>query len=197
MKKTTIGCLVVAGVLALTLLILVGSAIGRYNTLVTQRESIRGAWAQVENVLQRRANLIPNLVETVKGYAAQEKQIFQEVADARSRLIGGIRKPSGMSPQEAAAANAGLTSALGRLLAISEAYPDLKSNQNFIRLQDELAGSENRITTERRRYNEAVRAYNTSLMRFPTSLIARTFNFTEEEYFEAEEGAKQVPKVEF
>lgn len=197
MKKTTIGCLIVGGVLLLTLVILAGSMIGRYNSLVAEDESITGAWAQVENVLQRRADLIPNLVETVKGFATQEKQIFEDVAEARSRLIGGMSKTSGMTPQQAAAANAGLSSALGRLLAISEAYPDLKSNQNFLRLQDELAGSENRIATERRRYNEAVRTYNTSIKRFPTSVIAGMYGFGAREYFEAEEGAKQVPKVAF
>ncbi len=191
MKKGLLGCLVVGGVLALILLIIGMSLIGRYNGMVTANETIDGAWAQVENVLQRRADLIPNLVATVKGFASQEKEIFTHVADARGRLAGAT------SPREAAAANAGLTSALGRLLAISENYPNLKSNENFIRLQDELAGSENRIAVERRRYNEAVRTYNTRIKRFPNKFLAGMFGFGEREYFEAEEGAKEVPQVEF
>ena len=188
MKK---GCLIVAGVVVLLLLIVGGSLIGRYNTMVTTNENIDEAWSQVENVLQRRADLIPNLVSTVKGFAAQEKEVFTNIADARGRLAGAA------SPREAAAANAGLTSALGRLLAIAEAYPDLKSNQNFLALQDELAGSENRISTERRRYNTAVRDYNTSVKRFPNNLLAGAYGFGEREYFEAEEGATELPKVEF
>jgi len=188
MKKVMLGCL---GAIVLVAIIVVFSVIGRYNGFVTANEGIDAAWAQVENVLQRRADLIPNLVETVKGYAAHEKEIFENVAQARGRLAGAV------SPAEAAVANAGLTSALGRLLAISERYPDLKANQNFIRLQDELAGSENRIATERRRYNETVRTYNTSIKRFPNRILASMFGFDEREYFEADEAAKEVPKVEF
>ena len=191
MKKGLTGCLVVGGVILVVLIVLAMWPIGIYNRMVTNNESIDGAWAQVENVLQRRADLIPNLVQTVKGFAAQEKGIFENVAEARSRLAGAA------SPREAAAANAGLTSALGRLLAIVENYPNLKSNENFIRLQDELAGSENRIAVERRRYNEAVRGYNTSIKRFPNRFIASMYNFGEREYFEADEGAQEVPKVEF
>ncbi len=130
-------------------------------------------------------------METVKGYATQERTVFEEVANARAKLAGAT------SPGEAAAANAGMTSALGRLLAIAEAYPELKSNENFIRLQDELAGTENRIAVERRRYNETVRIYNTSIKRFPGNLIAGMFGFDEREYFQAEEGAREVPKVKF
>ena len=191
MKKGMLGCLVVGAALVLILLILGGSFISRYNGMVTANEAIDGAWAQVENVLQRRGDLIPNLVETVKGFAAQEKEIFTHVADARGRLAGAA------SPREAAAANAGLTSALGRLLAIAENYPNLKSNENFIRLQDELAGSENRIAVERRRYNEAVRLYNTSIKRFPNNFLAGMFSFGEREYFEADEAAKELPEVKF
>ncbi len=191
MKKGMLGCLVVGAALLLILLILGGSFIARYNSMVTDNEAIDGAWAQVENVLQRRGDLIPNLVETVKGFAAQEKEIFTHVADARGRLAGAA------SPREAAAANAGLTSALGRLLAIAENYPNLKSNENFIRLQDELAGSENRIAVERRRYNEAVRVYNTSIKRFPNNFMAGMFSFGEREYFEADEAAKALPEVKF
>jgi len=199
MKKSTIGCLAVVGILALVLLIAGGSLVSRYNSLVTGRENITNGWAQVENVLQRRADLIPNLIETVKGFAAQERGIFEEVAQARSRLIGAMGGISGAPAGAAGAAraDAALSSALGRLLAIAEAYPDLKSNQNFIRLQDELAGTENRIATERRRYNDLVRDFNASIKRFPNNLLASFFNFQEHEYFEAAEGAAEVPRVEF
>ena len=127
----------------------------------------------------------------MKGYAAQEREIFEKVAEARSRLAGAP------GPREAGAANAQLTSALGRLLAIAENYPNLKSNENFMRLQDELAGTENRIAVERMRYNESVRAFNTSIKRFPTNFLAGLFKFGERDYFEAEESAKEVPKVKF
>lgn len=163
----------------------------RYNSLVSAEQRVDSSWAQVENALQRRADLIPNLVETVKGFASQERDIFRDVANARSRLIGA------QSPEEAAAANAGMTSALGRLLAISERYPDLKSNQNFLSLQDELAGSENRIAVERRRYNEAVRRLNTRIRRFPDNIVADLFGFEARAYFEIQEEAREVPKVDF
>ena len=192
MKKGIFGCVGIGiAVVVLFGLIFGFMVVGRYNRLVSTSENIDGAWAQVENVLQRRADLIPNLVQTVKGYAAHEKEIFENVAAARGRLAGAV------TPAAAAVANAGLTSALGRLLAIVENYPDLKANQNFIRLQDELAGSENRIAVERKRYNDAVRVYNTAIKRFPTNFIARSFDFTEREYFEAQEEAQQVPEVEF
>jgi LemA protein len=191
MSKGWTGCLVVVGVVLLVLLVLGGSLAGVYNRLVTQNEQVKNAWAQVQNVLQRRADLIPNLVETVKGYASHEKEIFETVAEARSKLAGAT------TPREAATANAGLNSALARLLAIAENYPNLKANENFIRLQDELAGTENRIAVERMRYNDAVRAYNTAIKSFPTNLVASVFRFGEREYFEAEEGAKEVPKVKF
>lgn len=191
MSRNLMGCLIAGGVVLLMVLFVGGCGVGIYNRMITQNETIDASWAQVENVLQRRGDLIPNLVQTVKGFAAQEKEIFIGVAEARGRLAGAA------SPREAAAANAGLTSALGRLLAIAEAYPQLKSNENFIRLQDELAGSENRIAVERRRYNEAVRAYNTSIKRFPARFIAGMFSFEEREYFEAEEDKMQLPEVEF
>ena len=191
MSKGWTGCLVVVGVVLLVLLVVGGSLAGVYNGLVTQNEQVKNAWAQVQNVLQRRADLIPNLVETVKGYASHEKEVFETVAEARSKLAGAT------TPREAATANAGLNSALARLLAIAENYPNLKANENFIRLQDELAGTENRIAVERMRYNDAVRAYNTAIKRFPTNLVASGFRFGEREYFEAEEGAKEVPKVKF
>ena len=191
MNKGLAGCLVVGGVILLILVVAGMALAGMYNRLVSQNEQVNQAWAQVQNVLQRRADLIPNLVETVKGYATHEKEIFESVAEARGRLAGAT------SPREAAAANAGLTSALGRLLAIAENYPNLKANENFIRLQDELAGTENRIAVERMRYNETVRAFNTSIKRFPVNFLAGLFHFGEREYFEAEAGAKEAPKVKF
>jgi LemA protein len=191
MRKGLLGCLVVGAGVVILALVVGGWLMGSYNRMVTEREGVDKAWAQVENVLQRRGDLIPNLVETVKGYAAHEKEIFESVAEARGRLAGAT------TPQEAANANAGLTSALGRLLAIAENYPQLKANENFIRLQDELAGSENRIATERMRYNEAVRGYNTLIKRFPANLIAGMFKFGEKEYFEATSEAREVPKVKF
>ncbi|MFQ5666713.1 MAG: LemA family protein [Candidatus Binatia bacterium] len=162
-----------------------------YNSMVSMRESIDAAWAQVENQLQRRNDLIPNLVAVTKGYAKHEKEIFDHVADARARLIG-----AGSRAAKITAANQ-LTTALSRLLVIAERYPDLKANQQFARLSDELAGTENRIATERRRYNEAVRAYNTYIKKVPANLTARMFGFTAEKYFEAPKEAKQVPKVKF
>ncbi|PYQ09332.1 MAG: LemA family protein [Acidobacteria bacterium] len=191
MSKGWLGCLTVLGIVLLGALVVGGMVVGRYNSIVRQNEQISNAWAQVKVVLQRRADLIPNLVETVKGYAAHEKEVFERVADARSKLAGAT------TPAEAAAANAGLSSALGRLLAIAENYPNLKANENFIRLQDELAGSENRIAVERRSYNEAVRSYNAYIKTFPNNLIAGMFNFKEREYFEADEAAKEAPKVKF
>jgi LemA protein len=162
-----------------------------YNTMVSMRENIDAAWAQVENQLQRRNDLIPNLVETTKGYAAHEREVFDNIAAARSRLIG-----AGSRDAKIDAAN-DLTSALSRLLMIAERYPDLKANEQFARLSDELAGTENRIATERRRYNEAVREYNTYTKKIPANFTARLFGFTEEKYFEAPKEAQQVPKVQF
>jgi LemA protein len=190
-SKGKMGCLIGGGAAALLLLVLGCSLAGRYNRLVSVNESIDGAWAQVQTVLQRRSDLIPNLVETVKGYASHEREIFENVAEARGRLAGA------MSPAEASAANSQLTSALGRLLAIAENYPDLKASENFRQLQDELAGTENRIAVERRRYNETVRAYNVAVKRFPDNLVARIFGYGPREYFEAEEGAEKAPQVKF
>ena len=162
-----------------------------YNTMVSLRENIDAAWAQVENQLQRRNDLIPNLVETTKGYATHEREVFENIAAARSRLIG-----AGTRDAKIDAAN-DLTSALSRLLVIAERYPELKANEQFTRLSDELAGTENRIATERRRYNDAVREYNTYIKKIPGNLTARLFGFTEEKYFEAPKEAQQVPKVQF
>ncbi len=181
----------ILGGVVLLLVILVGSCVSRYNGLVTAEEDIATKWAQVENVLQRRADLIPNLVQVVKGYASHEKEIFKDVADARSRLL------SAKGPAEISGANAGMSSALGRLLAISENYPQLKANENFTRLQDELAGTENRIAVERKRYNDAVGHFNKSIKTFPNSMLAGMANLEKQDYFEAESKAKEVPKVNF
>lgn len=162
-----------------------------YNRLVQLREAIDGAWAQVENQLQRRNDLIPNLIEVTKGYAAHEKSIFEAVANARSRLIGAG------SREDQIAASGELSSALARLLAIAENYPNLKADAQFARLSDELAGTENRIATERRRYNEVVQEYNTLTKSFPTVITAKALGFGEQKYFEVPESAKQVPQVKF
>ncbi len=188
MKKA----LVVLAVLAVIALMLGSSFIGRRNQMAVKREAVNAAWAQVDVVLQRRADLIPNLVETVKGFAAQEQIVFGDIAKARSALLGAH------SPSEKIAANGQLDSALGRLLVVVENYPQLKSNENFLRLQDELAGTENRIAVERRRYNETVQDYNTFIALFPNSLVASLGGFARNDaYFKTEEGARQVPKVSF
>jgi LemA protein len=162
-----------------------------YNTFVGQEETIKAQWAQVENQLQRRNDLIPNLVETVKGYASHEEGVFKEIADARSRLLAA------KTPDETIAAANQQTSALGRLLAISENYPQLRANEQFNRLMDELSGTENRIAVERMRYNEAVQRYNTSRRQFPANMTAKVFGFKEYPLFQAPPEAKQVPKVNF
>ena len=182
----------VIGPLVGVLVIVIGYGACKYNSLVNAEEDVDGSYADIETNLQRRADLIPNLVSTVKGFAAQEKEIFVAVAEARSKLIGAKGNPA-----EAAKANAGLSSALSRLLMISERYPDLKSNQNFRALQDELAGTENRIAVSRKRYNDATRSYNKTIRRFPSSVFAGMFGFEKKEFFEAEAAAKEVPKVEF
>lgn len=164
---------------------------GTYNTFVSLDESVKGSWAQVENQLQRRFDLIPNLVETVKGYAKHEKSVFIEVTNARAK-VGGAGKIS-----EKIKANNQLTTALSRLLLVVERYPDLKANQNFIRLQDELAGTENRIAVERRRYNEAVKVYNIKIRSFPENLLAGMFGFSKAAFFEVPESAKGTPKIKF
>ena len=186
-KALAIGGIVVVVILLIFFL----SIKGMYNSLVRLDEGIKGAWAQVENQLQRRYDLIPNYVETVKGYAKFEKDVLLKVTEARAR-VGGAG-----SVKEKIDANNELSSALSRLLVVVERYPDLKANQNFIRLQDELAGTENRIAVERRRYNEAVRTYNVKIRSFPTNMLAGMFGFSRAEFFEAPAEAKEVPKVKF
>jgi LemA protein len=162
-----------------------------YNRFVSQEEAIKAQWAQVQNQLQRRNDLIPNLVETVKGYAQHEEGVYKDIADARSRLLAA------KSPEETIQAANQQTAALGRLLAVVENYPQLKANEQFNRLMDELSGTENRIAVERMRYNEKVQEYNTSRRQFPANLTARLFGFKEYPFFEAPAEARQVPKVNF
>lgn len=162
-----------------------------YNKFTTQEEAIKGAWGEVQNQLQRRNDLIPNLVETVKGYAQHEEGIYKEIADSRSRLLNA------QTPEETIAAANAQTSALGRLLAVVENYPNLKANEQFMRLNDELAGTENRIAVARMRYNERIQEYNTTRRRFPSNITAKMFGFKEYPYFEAPTSAQQAPKVDF
>jgi len=185
---------------AWTAVVLVGVAalaiglmyVGRRNQMVVKSQAVEAQWHQVDVDLQRRADLIPNLVETVKGYAAQEQNVFGDIAKARSALL------SAQSPSERIAANAQVEGALGRLLVIVENYPQLKSNENFLRLQDELAGTENRIAVERRRYNEAVQDYNTYIGLFPNNIFAGWAGFKPNNaYFSATENGREVPKVAF
>jgi len=167
-------------------------AVGIRNDLVTQQESIKAAWAQVDNVLQRRADLLPNLVETVKGFASQEQKVFGDIAQARAAMAGA------RTPQERIAANGQVESALGRLLVVSENYPQLRSNENFMRLQDELSGTENRIAVERKRYNDTVQKFNTNIQLFPNNLVAGLFGFQKEDaYFKTEPAKREVPQVKF
>jgi len=187
--KIALGILAVLLVVAL---LLGSSFVSRRNQMAIKREAVNAAWSQVDVVLQRRADLIPNLVETVKGYAVQEQTVFGDIAKARSALLGAS------TPADKIAANQRLDSALGRLLVVVENYPQLKSNENFLRLQDELAGTENRIAVERRRYNETLQDYNTYLSLFPNNIVASLGGFARNDaYFKTDEGARQAPKVNF
>ncbi len=181
--------LIIAAIVVLAILIPYSYLKGTYNSLVTMDEGVKAAWAQVENQLQRRYDLIPNLVETVKGYAAHEKEVFLKVTEARAKVGGAT------TIGDKIAANNGLSAALSRLLLVVERYPDLKANTNFIRLQDELAGTENRIAVERRRYNETVKIYNIKIRRFPTNLLAGMFGFEKATFFEVPKERQEAPKV--
>jgi len=184
--------LIVLAVIVLVVLMLGGSLMGTRNELVTEREAVNGAWSQVDVALERRSDLIPNLVETVKGFAKQEQSVIDSVTSARAAL-GGARTPA-----EKIAANSQLDTALSRLLVVVENYPNLKSNENFLRLQDELAGTENRIAVERRKYNETVQRYNTDIELFPKNIAASMFGFQRNDaYFKAEGAAREAPKVKF
>ena len=188
MKK---GLLITLIVIAAILLIGGITVVSTYNGMLTKSEGVDGKFADIDNQLQRRADLIPNLVNTVKGYAKQEQDIINSVTDARSKLAGA------KTIEDKSNANTELTNALNRLLVVVENYPDLKSSQNYMQLSDELAGTENRISQARRQYNEAVKEYNLSIRKFPASIIAGMFNFDKKPYFEAEEGSNKVPEVNF
>lgn len=193
MKKST---WIILGVVAVVII----WAVGSYNGLVTKDEKVSEAWANVETVYQRRADLIPNLVNTVKGYAAHEQETLQLVTNARANATNITIDPSTATVEDMKrfmAAQQEIGSALGRLIAIAENYPDLKANQNFLELQKQLEGTENRISTERRKYNETVKSFNASIRRFPTNLIAGMFGFEKRSMFEAQEGAEVAPVVEF
>lgn len=184
--------LIVVGIIVLFALMFGGKWISVQNELATQKEAINGQWSQVDVALQRRSDLIPNLVNTVKGFATHEQQVIDSVTAARAAL-GGAR-----TPQEKIAANGQLDSAISRLLVVSENYPNLKSNENFLRLQDELAGTENRIAVERRKYNEVVQRYNTQIALFPNNLIASMSGYQRNDaYFKTDAGSRAVPKVAF
>src|ERR1700719_4091587 len=184
--------LIAIAVLVIIVLIVFGQYVTVKNTLVSKNEAVKAAWSQVDIVLQRRADLIPNLVETVKGYAQQEVTVFGDIAKARSALL------SAGTPQEKIAANGQLDGAIGRLLVVVENYPQLKSNENFLRLQDELAGTENRIAVEPKRYNDALQDYNTFIGLFPNSFWAGIAGFKRNDaYFAASEGSRTAPKVDF
>lgn len=187
-----IALIVILVVLLFGGLLIFGTVKSTYNNLATEKVAIDAQWAQVDVALQRRADLIPNLVETVKGFAKHEETVFKDIADARAALL------SARSPQEKIEANGRLDGTLGRLLLLQENYPQLRSNENFLRLQDELAGTENRIAVERRKYNEAVQRYNTDIALFPSNVIAGMFGFRPNDaYFKTEAGARQSPKVHF
>jgi LemA protein len=184
-------------IILLAVVLLVGGIVGASyissrNQMVTLNESVKSDWAQVDVVLQRRSDLIPNLVETVKGFAAQEQTVYDDIAKARAALGGA------QTPKDKIAANGQLDGALSRLLLIVENYPQLKSNENFLRLQDELAGTENRIAVERKRYDDAIQSYNTFIGQFPNSIFARWAGFARNDaYFAASEASRAVPKVQF
>lgn len=193
MKRSTIIILVIVAVVAIW-------AISAYNSMVKMEEGVESAWAQVENVYQRRADLIPNLVATVKGYAAHESETLESVIAARSKATQITVDPQDLSAEalkKYQAAQGELGAALGKLLAITENYPDLKANQNFLELQSQLEGTENRITVERQKFNNVAKEYNTGIRKFPKNILAGMFGFERKAYFEANEGADKAPVVEF
>ena len=195
MKKTTTIIVILAVLAAIVLWF-----VGKYNAMVTAEENVKTSWAQVENQYQRRSDLIPNLVATVKGYAAHESQVLESVVEARAKATQVVVDPSTTSPEQLAAFQAAqgeLSQALGRLLAVAENYPDLKANQNFLELQAQLEGTENRITVARNAFNEAAQSYNVLLRRFPNNIVASIFGFQQKAYFQAVEGADKAPTVEF
>lgn len=197
--------LVILGIVILLVVIVGGVAVSTYNTLVTKRQNVDAQWSQVENLMQRRADLIPNIVGTVKGVAGLEERVFTRIAEARSQLLSTMQNPNSTTDDKIAAdgrlsqalRDGGLLGTGGRFLSIAENYPQLKSNESFLKLQDELAGTENRLATGRRDYTQAAQDYNTTRSRFPTVLLAGLMGFKEQPYFKADEGARQAPKVDF
>jgi len=201
MKKSQIAGLGCLGIIVLAVLAVSFSTWGTYNDLVARNQDVESRWAQVENVYQRRADLIPNLVATVKGYAAHESEVFQEVTASRAQ-VGSLRVTPEILNDPAQfekfqQAQAGLTGSLSRLLLVAERYPDLKANQNFLELQSQLEGTENRISVERMRFNDSAQAYNTRLLQFPTNIIGRFFGFQKKAYFQAAPGSERPPAVDF
>ncbi len=197
MKK---GCLAVVAIVVIVCLVLGSWVVNTRNDLVQQQEGVKSAWAQVENVYQRRADLIPNLVNTVKGYAAHERETLEAVINARANATSVKIDPANMTEADLKnfqQAQGELAGALSRLIAVSESYPELKANENFLNLQAQLEGTENRIAVERKKFNEVAQAYNTKVQMFPTNLIAGLFNFNVRPYFEAQAGADQAPTVDF
>ena len=195
MKKLSIPVIIIAVVAVIAIM-----CVSAYNSLVSSEESVDTAWSQVENVYQRRADLIPNLVNTVKGYAAHEKETLEGVVSARAKATQMTIDPTHLTPEaieKFQAAQGELGSALGKLLAITENYPDLKANENFKELQAQLEGTENRIAVERKKFNETAQVYNTSIRKFPRSIVASMFGFERKPYFKAQEGAEQAPTVQF
>ena len=202
MKKSTLTVLVVIGIIVLIVAGACNFYTGTYNSFVTMEEGVKGQWAQVENQYQRRFDLIPNLVNTVKGYASHEEKVFTEIAEMRSRAGGVINVSDEVlndpeSFEKFQKMQSDLSGALQRLLAVAENYPELKANENFRDLQSQLEGTENRIAVERKRFNEAVQAYNMLVRRFPQAFLANMFGFREKAYFKADEQAATAPKVEF
>ena len=202
MKK---GILIGLGVIVLIVIVLLLMTVGSYNGLVTKQQNVNAQWALVQTQMQRRADLIPNIVSTVKGIAGLEERVFTRIAEARSQLLSTINNPSATTEQKIAADNnlttamrdGGLLGTGGRFLSIAENYPQLKSNESFLKLQDELAGTENRLATSRRDYTLAAQDYNTTRSRFPTVMIAGLMGFKEQPYFQADQGAQAAPKVDF
>ncbi|ADN02287.1 LemA family protein [Spirochaeta thermophila] len=201
MRSGTRTLLIALGIVVVIILSLYGCVVGTYNNLVQLEEEVKAQWAQVENVYQRRADLIPNLVATVKGYASHERETLEAVVQARSKVGSLTLDPSTIEdPQKFEAfqqAQAELGNTLSRLLVVVERYPELKANENFLALQAQLEGTENRIAVERRRYNEVAQRFNTAIRRFPAVIIANMFGFKEKAYFEAQEGAEKAPVVDF
>ncbi len=201
-KNTKKGCLIAVGIIVFLIIITISSVVRTYNNMVKLDEGVKEKWSQVENVYQRRYDLIPNLVNTVKGYAAHEKETFTAVTEARAKA-GGTFNISDQVLNDPAMfqkfqqAQSSLGGALQRLMVVMEKYPDLKANQNFLALQDQLEGTENRIAVERKRFNESARFYNTYIKLFPKVILANMFGFDEKQYFKSTEGAEEAPKVEF